>query len=128
MVRLAMEDVAAKAGASRALVSLVMRNSPKVSDHRRTAVRQAGEELGDEHVMARALASRTSTDWWPEPRRERAALRSLLSFRPTGVVLLSPVVPAAAIEDAAKQCRSSWCLPLDTCHRRCIINLSVYKP
>jgi DNA-binding LacI/PurR family transcriptional regulator len=135
-----MEDVAAKAGVSRALVSLVMRNSPKVSDQRRAAVLEAARELGYEpHVMARALASRTSTvlgvmvsdlrnTFFAEvvegldaaaqaagfdlilntggrsPSRERAALRSLLSFRPAGVVLLSPVVPASAIEDAARQC------------------------
>jgi len=140
VVRPTMEDVAAKAGVSRALVSLVMRNSPKVSDHRRTAVLAAARELGYEpHVMARALASGTSTvlgvmvsdlrnAFFAEvvegldaaaraagfdlilntgsrsPSRERAALRSLLSFRPAGVVLLSPVVPASAIEDAARQC------------------------
>ncbi|MDQ3789203.1 MAG: LacI family transcriptional regulator [Actinomycetota bacterium] len=37
------------------------------------------------------------------PARERVALRSLLSFRPAGVVLLSPVLPAAAITEAAAQ-------------------------
>lgn len=37
------------------------------------------------------------------PARERAALKSLLSFRPAGVILLSPVVPASAIEEAAAQ-------------------------
>jgi DNA-binding LacI/PurR family transcriptional regulator len=135
-----MEDVAARAGVSRALVSLVMRNSPKVSEQRRSAVLQAAEELGYEpHVMARSLASRTSTvlgvmvsdlrnAFFAEvvegldaaaqaagfniilntggrsPTREHGALRSLLSFRPAGVILLSPVLPAAAIEDAAAQC------------------------
>ncbi|MEC3976303.1 LacI family DNA-binding transcriptional regulator [Amycolatopsis sp. H20-H5] len=140
MVRPTMEDVAARAGVSRALVSLVMRNSPKVSDQRRAAVLLAAEELGYEpHVMARSLASRTSTvlgvmvsdlrnaffadvvegldaaaqaagfnlilnTGGRSPVRERAALRSLLSFRPAGLILLSPVVPAAAIDDAAGQC------------------------
>lgn len=140
MVRPTMEDVAAKAGVSRALVSLVMRKSPKVSAHRRVAVLLAARELGYEpHVMARALASRTSTvlgvmvsdlrnAFFAEvvegldsaaqaagfdlilntggrsPGRERSALRSLLSFRPAGIVLLSPVVPASAIEDATVQC------------------------
>jgi len=140
VVRPTMEDVAAKAGVSRALVSLVMRNSPKVSEHRRVAVLAAAEELGYQpHVMARALASRTSTvlavmvsdlrnAFFAEvvegldaaakaagfdlilntggrsPAGERAALRSLLSFRPAGLVLLSPVVPASAIEEAAAQC------------------------
>ncbi|SFO90661.1 DNA-binding transcriptional regulator, LacI/PurR family [Amycolatopsis arida] len=140
MVRPTMEDVAARAGVSRALVSLVMRNSPKVSPRRRAAVLKAAEELGySPHVLARSLASRTSTvlgvmvsdlrnAFFAEviegldaaasaagfhvvlntggrrPSRERDALRGLLSFRPAGVVLLSPVLPAAAIEEAARQC------------------------
>lgn len=140
MARPTMEDVAARAGVSRALVSLVMRNSPKVSDQRRLAVLRAAEELGySPHAMARSLASRTSTvlgvmvsdlrnaffadvvegldaaaqsagfelilnTGGRSPTRERSALRSLLSFRPAGVILLSPVMPASAIEDAVKQC------------------------
>ncbi|MFI5609309.1 LacI family DNA-binding transcriptional regulator [Amycolatopsis sp. NPDC051903] len=135
-----MEDVAARAGVSRALVSLVMRGSPKVSAQRRAAVLRAAEELGySPHVMARSLASRTSTvlgvmvndlrnaffadvvegldaaaqaagfdlilnTGGRVPSRESAALRSLLSFRPAGLILLSPVVPASAIEAAARQC------------------------
>ncbi|WP_205660561.1 LacI family DNA-binding transcriptional regulator [Amycolatopsis antarctica] len=134
-----MEDVAALAGVSRALVSLVMRGSPKVSAHRRDAVRRAAAELGySPHVMARSLASRTSTvlgvlvsdlrnAYFAEvvegldaaaraagfdlilttggrsPARERAALENLLSFRPAGIALLSPVLPAAAIAGAARQ-------------------------
>ena len=140
MGRPTMEDVAARAGVSRALVSLVMRDAPNVSAQRRAAVRKAAEELGySPHVMARSLASRTSTvlgvmvndlrnaffadvvegldaaaqaagfdlilnTGGRMPAREGAALRSLLSFRPAGVILLSPVVPAAAIEAAARQC------------------------
>ncbi|MDT8915533.1 LacI family DNA-binding transcriptional regulator [Amycolatopsis sp. PS_44_ISF1] len=140
MVRPTMEDVAARAGVSRSLVSLVMHDSPKVSASRRQAVLDAAAELGySPHVMARSLASRTSTvlgvmvndlrnaffadvvegldaaaqaagfdlilnTGGRVPARESAALRSLLSFRPAGLVLLSPVVPAAAIEAAALQC------------------------
>jgi DNA-binding LacI/PurR family transcriptional regulator len=132
-----MEDVAARAGVSRALVSLVMRGSPKVSAHRRSAVLEAAGELGySPHVLARSLASRTSTvlgvmvsdlrnAFFAEvvegldaaardagfslilntggrrASRERAALADLLSFRPAGIVLLSPVLPASAIEEAS---------------------------
>lgn len=54
-------DVAERAGVSKSLVSLVLRNSPRVSDERRQRVLEVMEEIGYElNLAARSLSTRHS--------------------------------------------------------------------
>jgi DNA-binding LacI/PurR family transcriptional regulator len=54
-------DVAERAGVSKSLVSLVVRNSPRVSEERRQRVLEVMEEIGYElNLAARSLSSRSS--------------------------------------------------------------------
>ncbi len=59
MSRPTIRDVAARAGVSKSLVSLVLRDAPHVSDEKRRAVREAIAELGYRpNAVARSLVSK----------------------------------------------------------------------
>jgi DNA-binding LacI/PurR family transcriptional regulator len=86
-----LEDVAREAGVSRALVSLVMRESPKVGSERRERVLRAAARLGYRLLI---------TTGGRRQRREHAMLEALLEYRTDGLILLSPRMRTAEMAEA----------------------------
>src|SRR5918912_887234 len=83
-----MEDVARAAGVSRALVSLVMRDSPKVSEERRARVLAAAERLGYRLLIGTGRR---------QPAGERRAVDAFFEHRTDGLLLVSPRLPLSEI-------------------------------
>jgi DNA-binding LacI/PurR family transcriptional regulator len=133
------DDVAARAGVSRAAVSFALRNSPKVSVVQRAHIRRVADELGYRpNVNASRLASSSTgtigvvfsdlhnllyadaldgfagglaagseqlllASGFHDPTRERAAVESFLSHRVNGIALLGSQLPAAEIQQLARE-------------------------
>jgi len=100
MGQVTMDDVAEHAGVSRALVSLVIRNSPRVSDHSRKKVLASASELGYRpNAWARNLASgQTNT----------IGLMLNDLHNPYFTALAEGVAKAAAAEDLEILITSGW--------------------
>src|SRR5919109_371551 len=99
-----MEDVARAAGVSRALVSLVIRDSPKVSPERRRRVLEAAAALGYRpNANARSLGYRLLlSTGGRRPQREQAMMEALLEYRTDGMILVSPRMASQAIVEATR--------------------------
>lgn len=131
-------DVAERAGVSKSLVSLVMRDSPRVGEHSRDAVVKAAQELGYRpNAVARSLVRQSSgvfgcilsdlhnpffadvadgieeaavaagyrallSAGFLDPKREAAAVETLLQLQADGLIMLGPMMGIAAIEETAR--------------------------
>lgn len=130
-------DVAERAGVSKSLVSLVMREPQRVSESSRAAVLTAAEELGYRpNAVARSLVQRKTkvvgvvlsdlhnpffadvadgieeaafqrgyramlSSGFLEPKRERAAIETMLELRVDGLIMLGSMMKVSKIEKVA---------------------------
>lgn len=130
-------DVADRAGVSKSLVSLVMREPDRVSDASREAVLKAASELGYRpNAVARSLVQRRTnvigvvlsdlhnpffadvadgieeaavergyramlSSGFLAPKRERAAIETMLELRVDGLIMLGSMMKVAKIEKVA---------------------------